>query len=277
MIYTRRFRHLPVCSQATKVRKQEGVSPTREGGAALLGNGRLTRGNAHAITPKTPARNVPPGLCRVSPDNASGKATMPAHKVKPRVIRLSFPNYVEPFVQTAELKDSTAVGSVPNDSRSTTGNIPHPANAAASPALETTPTSHSPVVSRHATNEGSPDRDERFANADLGTGGEAIRQGAATRSPGGDSDDIFQQKRRTAIDREVDRTLPSILPDTEVLEVSLLLHRYLLCVRTCLFSLVANPTRERKQTHIDTWYAERLIFVLSTMLVRSSLSFQLNA
>ena len=219
--YTRLFRHLAVFSQVSKIRNKELVSPTREGGAVLPGNRRLTRGYAHASERKTPAKNMPPGLYGVSSDNTSGIASPGTPKPTPGAIGLSVSKRVKPIVQNVEPHDGTTVDSVPKDDRTANRNNSHPDNAAVLPALEVTPASHSPVVSKSATTEASSDDNECSAKAELGTGGEAIRKGVASRGLDGHSHNIDQQRRCAVIKGEAARALPPIPSDAEVLEVSL--------------------------------------------------------
>ena len=197
----------------------------------LPGNGRLTRGNTIATHPKPPARQVPPGLCKLRAANSPGNATESSPKSKCRVLRLSSPKPVESVVVTAEPTYATTVDSVPKHDKWTTGILSPSANDAACPAPEATSTCLSTDVPKHVTNDASSGRDGCTADsgrgtgrepapADRGSGREMHRQRDGGVGFDGAIEHFAQQKWFAARGRKISTALPPLPPDAEVLEVS---------------------------------------------------------
>lgn len=217
------FRRLAVCSQAAKARKQEPISPVSsasEPDVILRGNGRLPPGNANTTTPKPPAEEVSPGLCKVSASQGSGIASEPALKPKPRVIRLSAPKPVESFVAITEPKYGPLVDSVQTDLGSTKRMPSPPIRDAVWSAPETASTFRSPPPSKRATTEATSGGEDRPFDADRRMGRAVDRQGDEGGGLGRASEFFAEQKRCAVREREVSRTVAPLPPNAEVLEVS---------------------------------------------------------
>ena len=245
------------------------VSSTPEADATHPSNGDSTRGCANTTNPKRPVKQGSPVLSNTRADHSSSQPIASAPKPKPRCIRLSAPKPAKVDVAITRPNVGRTVNTVLKDASPTKKVSPPPAYDAVWPAPETTPTCHSPDVSKLESNKGTPGDDEHPAQAQRGTGrglgnykcvtGRSFdRQGGRGRGLNGASEYSSRQRRCAVREREVTRTIPALPPGAEVLEVSFALSVVSGWCYNSPFSLIVKPSAYSKLVACLLRYVSKL-------------------